>query len=158
MRKCSSEIQNALKTAVKQTVADLGGLDAAASCTRVGRSQIFDYGSIGTDKFIPIDVALDLELISGNPRITRALAEAQGYELQPIEGSPTHQLIDCLSRISEENGRLFRDVTLHLKGDGHLARSKVAEVMRDMSELIQAAKEAHRALLAETAPHKKNED
>lgn len=150
MRKCTPEIQNALKTAVKQTVADLGGLDAAASCTRVGRSQLFDYGNIGTDKHIPVDVALDLEMISGNPRISRAMASAQGFELQPMEGRPTHQLMDCLSRISDDNGRLFRDVMLYLKGDGHLAKEcKLDVVLRDMNELIHAAREAQQALLLE---------
>jgi hypothetical protein len=47
---------NALKTAMKLVITDLGGIDAAASCTRVGRSQINEYGTAGKDSFAPADV------------------------------------------------------------------------------------------------------
>lgn len=75
----------ALKTAVRLMVQQLGGLDAAKSCTRVGTSNLAEYASVHHPaRHAPIDVVLDLELIAGEPHVTAALARLQGYRLEPI--------------------------------------------------------------------------
>ncbi len=80
-RQCDLQMRNGLKTAFKRVVADLGGLACAASCTRVSPSHLSDYGNVESDKMPPMDVVLDLELISGRPHATSALAAMQGRAL-----------------------------------------------------------------------------
>lgn len=90
----------ALKTAVRLTIQRLGGLDAAATCTRVGRSNLSDYGSLAhLDRHIPADVILDLELIAGEPHITAALARAQGYRLEPVAARQTGDVVTPAQRL-----------------------------------------------------------
>ena len=78
VRKCTPEQINALKTAFKLVVSDVGGLEAAAACTRLGKSQLAEYGNINSEKMITVDVVLDLEAIGGAPHVTAAMAAAHG--------------------------------------------------------------------------------
>ena len=89
-RKFAPACYNAVKTAFKNLIADLGGIDAAASCTRIGRSQIANYGMAGNEQFVPVDVLMDLEQVGGFPHVTAALARTQGFVLVPIELSRDH--------------------------------------------------------------------
>lgn len=149
-RKCTEENINALKTAFKLVLADVGGLVAASTCTRVEVSQLSAYGNVANrEKIVPVDVALDLEMIGGAPHVTAALAAAQGYELVPLDSRPTHELVSCMSEISLDSGRLLADA-VQLMNQAHDRRSieAVERVQRDLRELISAAREAQRALSA----------
>jgi hypothetical protein len=140
MRKCSEGMQNGLKTAFKRVLDDLGGIEAAASCTRVGKSQLSDYGNIACDKMVPVDVVLDLELVSGQPHVTAALAATQGFELLPVDKRPTHELLASLARIADDNGRLFGDVARMI--GGMPTEHHRSLLRRHLTNVVAAAREA----------------
>jgi hypothetical protein len=149
-RKCCDVTLNTLKTAFKLTLGDVGGLDAATTVTRVGRSQLAAYGDIHSDRMPPVDVVLDLEAIGGEPRMTAALAAAHGYELAPLEGRPTHELAACLAEAATDCGQLLSDaVRLMGQAPGTRRRETVRDVRRDLHELVRMARETLRALDAE---------
>ncbi|MDI3308354.1 MAG: hypothetical protein QJR07_14775 [Acetobacteraceae bacterium] len=58
--------ERALKTLTRKLIDGVGGIDAAASCTNVGRSQIANYQSLISDQFIRIDVLNQLERVAQN--------------------------------------------------------------------------------------------
>ncbi|MFT8463158.1 phage regulatory CII family protein [Acetobacter persici] len=72
-----------LKTATKQAVEHVGGIDAAATISRVGRTQFSDYSNRQRDGMVPVDVALDLDHCAEKPLILAAMAHALGYVLIP---------------------------------------------------------------------------
>ena len=130
----------ALKTAVQVIVRQLGGLDAAATCCRVGRSNLGDYGSHAhPDRYIPADVILDLEAIAGEPIITTALARAQGYRLEPVAArqtgdvvSPAQRLMRAAAELSAQLLDALEDHTISpAERDGLLATAGLARQAAD---------------------------
>jgi hypothetical protein len=85
MTRASSDHQRvALKTATFAAVKAGGGSQAIgeAALTRVGQPMLSLYAATHEDsRFAGIDVALDLDLIAGQPFHARALASLQGYDL-----------------------------------------------------------------------------
>lgn len=74
----------ALKTAAKLLVHEVGQLDAAASCCRLGRSQIAECCDPNKpDRWLPLDVIADLEKVAGRPIVTAVLARLAHHLLMP---------------------------------------------------------------------------
>jgi hypothetical protein len=98
----------ALRTAVRHLVQELGGIDAASTVCRVGRSQISDYQTPHGDKFMPLDVVMQLEASLGQPVVTTALALAAGCTLLPLNPlAERSALAALLARIGKDTGELF---------------------------------------------------
>ena len=89
-RASNTRQRNALKLATRAAVEACGGGVAIdeSGATRVGRAALSRYAaSQEVDNFPPLDVALDLDLASGQPFLARALASAQGFDLKPRAGA-----------------------------------------------------------------------
>jgi hypothetical protein len=142
---------NAIKTAVKLVVADLGGIDAAASCTRVGRSQIAEYGVPGKDSFAPADVIMDLERVGGAAHITAALARAQGYMLVPMD-MPRERgaLASLMAEIGRDVGDLFGTAATALAHD-KLSEQERQDLLRELDTLRGVSAEAIAFLMRASA-------
>jgi hypothetical protein len=78
----------AIKTATKAAVAHVGGIDAAACVSRVGRTQFSDYSNRQRDAVVPLDVALDLDHSAEHPFLLHAMAQALGYAVIPLHVGP----------------------------------------------------------------------
>ncbi len=140
-RASAIEDRNALKTAFKQVVVMLGGLEAAASCTRVAKSQLSEYGSVQADeRHAPIDVVLDLERIAGEPLITAALARAQGCLLLPVELVGDNDIARALQLVATDAGRTLADAMRALSGDMGEAERRTLQI--DLGDLVRAANAA----------------
>ena len=75
----------ALKTAARLLVGAVGGLEAAASVCRVNKSVLAAaYDPHQPDRYLPIDVVADLELVAAEPVVTHVLARLAGQALVPI--------------------------------------------------------------------------
>ncbi len=141
-RAFASEQYNSVKTAFKLLVQQLGGIDAAASCTRVGRSQISEYGLTASDKTVPADVIMDLEAIAGVPMVTAALARAQGYGLVMIEPKRARgELAVLLARIGQDAGELFATAASALAHKRPTPAERQA-LLRELDDLRRTADEA----------------
>ena len=142
-RKTTEQNLNALKTAFKLVIADVGGLDAGSTCTRVGKSQLSDYGSVSCDKMPPTDVVMDLEAIGGNAHVTAEACRQQGGAFLRYELRPHHELIASLQRIALDNGSLFAEAVQMLNAKASAqARQRMIEQLLDIQQAV------HEALLA----------
>lgn len=99
----------ALKVATTEMIKGVGGLEAAAAHTRVGKSMLAEYGSPNkSDTFVPIDVVLDLEPLtrerSGWPHVTQALCKAMGgtFVAEPEVPATSADLLMLCSQLSTE--------------------------------------------------------
>lgn len=96
-----------LKTGVAVLLKRVGGLEAAASATRVGVSKLSEYQSRRMeDRHMPVDVVLDLEAIAGEPLVTAALARAAGYRLVRIEAGETGDVVSPVQAVTRDAGEL----------------------------------------------------
>ncbi|AOW49407.1 hypothetical protein [Acetobacter ascendens] len=80
----SSTFVPAIKTATKTALTHVGGVDAAARISRVGRTQFSDYQNRSKECVVPVDVAVDLDHCAEHPFILEAMAHALGYVLMPL--------------------------------------------------------------------------
>jgi hypothetical protein len=127
--------RRALKTAAHVLVGEVGGLDAAAAATRVGRSNLSDYGRPGQPHFMPIDVVLDLEIALHRPVVTQQLALAQGYDLVRIVADPAGGLVPAqLAAMGRETAALFATAAVAL-ADGRLCPAERAALSGHAAEL-----------------------
>jgi hypothetical protein len=140
----------ALKTGWKLLVRDLGGVDAVAAATRATRSLASEYGNVHSERFVPVDVVLEAEVIGGSPHVTAALARAQGFELLPVVVRLDGTLAKELARIGRDIGDLFTRAANAL-GGGEISEADRAGMVRDLDDLRRTAAEAL-MLLAPNSP------
>lgn len=60
---------HAIKTATQAVIRAVGGVDAAASFVRVGRSQLSDYQNRHSQSVVPVDVAIEMDRCAQEPII-----------------------------------------------------------------------------------------
>ncbi len=150
-RQFAPEVFNALKTATKLVINALGGLEAAATCCRVGKSQLSDYCNINGDKFILADVTMELERVAGTPFLTAALALTAGYTLVPIEPlRERNTLAMLLSAIGKDTGELFATAAMAL-GHAQPTDDERTRMLAELSDLHRLTGETIRHLQADDA-------
>ncbi|MDX1730207.1 MAG: hypothetical protein R3184_03635 [Aurantimonas coralicida] len=112
-RPTTDEIRRHLKLATKSALYAAGGAAGivAQKMTRVGEAALSFYASLGDDhchRSVPLDVALDLDFVAGEPIHARALANAQGYRLVPVvEEKPNGRFaLADVARIAHDYGQV----------------------------------------------------
>jgi hypothetical protein len=134
--------QRAVKTAWKLLVAKVGGVEAAAACTRASRSLVSDYGNYESPRFAPGNAILDVEEIAGEPLVTAALARARGYELVMVETPlAAGQLASLVAEFSPVIGELFATLA-HALTHKNLTPDELADLLREFGDAHRVAGEA----------------
>lgn len=136
-----------LKTAWKALVQDLGGVEATAAATRAGRTLASDYGNVASDRYVPVDIILDAEIIAGTPHVTAALAALQGYALVPRQADPAAQIATLLAAVGRESGEVFASAAVAL-ADGKLTSAEALSLVGELADLERAAATAIASLRA----------
>ncbi|WP_455156081.1 phage regulatory CII family protein [Sphingomonas zeae] len=102
-----------LKNATAEMIKGVGGVEAAATFCRVGKSTLSDAQSWRRpDVFVALDVVADLEPLArdrtGWPHVTRALCTAMGGVFVPLpEAQATREdLLMLLAAKARESGEL----------------------------------------------------
>lgn len=151
MRSHSRADYLALKAATRRLVERVGGVDAAAAVTRVGRSQLSVYGVPDSDQYAPIDIVADLEAEAAAPLVTQALAAAQHLALGPMNAAASAAPVSLLTHVAQltkELGDVAR-VAADADADGNLSAAELASLITETSDLIEAANRTHLALCRE---------
>lgn len=131
----------AFKALARTLIDAVGGLDAAAAATRVGKSQLGNYQSPHHEQFMPVDVVARLELLGGEPLITAELARRAGCRLVPVQAISGGQLGALLAHLGSEVGDMFATYATAWR-DGRISRDEMAAIQRDLQSLIRAASNA----------------
>jgi hypothetical protein len=140
-----------LKAATRQLVRLAGGVESAASITRVGFPAVARYGNLAEpDCYMPIDIVADLEADTGEPLVTRALAEATGHVLVPGPAVPAEgDFVGHVARIAREAGEVMARLG-HALADGRITAAECRELklVDEAGDLVVAAARLKRALIA----------
>jgi len=98
-----------LKDAVTALVKECGGLERAASLTRVSPSSMQRYTSPADHDYqMPVDVALALEMSCGVPHVTRFLAMETKHVLVNTSPHDDTPLAVDVAKVGQEMAELFQ--------------------------------------------------
>ncbi|MFT9323330.1 MAG: phage regulatory CII family protein, partial [Acetobacter sp.] len=125
----------AIKTATKQAIAYVGGIDAAACVGRVGRTQFSEYSNRARDAVIPLDVALDLDHCAEHPFLLHAMAQALGYAAIPLHVGPGDFGQD-MSEYAIASGDIMA-TAMRILEDGVVDRQEAQEIAPKMMHAKQ---------------------
>lgn len=84
----SARFVAAIKNATLKAVNAINDFDAAASFTRVSKTQLHGYTNKAQPIVVPLDVAIDLDQAAGHAPILTAYAHAMGYVVVPLHVGP----------------------------------------------------------------------
>lgn len=132
-----------LKIKFGELVGRIGGLEAAASFCRVGKSTLARYASIvqaDAECFAPIDVVRDLEALAGEPIVTATLCAMADGVFVPVPSAPATagDLLTMMSKLSGE----FNDTTGAIcagYSDGKFCAADATKLERELNDVIRVA-------------------
>lgn len=128
-----------LKAATRALVAANGTQQQAAAVTRLDQSDLSRGGSNSLpDRFLPLDVIADLEAASGEPIITRALAELSGCVL--IEPALDEEASETLSREVGHSAQRFGELMTNYgqaSADAVITPDEARQIARDAYAMIR---------------------
>lgn len=143
-----------IKTAVKEALNRIGGLDAAASVVRVGRSQLSDYGNRNSQQVVPVDVAVALDCCAQSPLILAAMAHAEGYGLVPLHFGEGHIPRDMAKFAGEASLTIQRG--FESLEDNQVDVAEAQELIRCLSSVILVSQHLQGTLgkiVSDNKPH-----
>ncbi len=139
-----------LKAAFRRLTKAAGGQESAASITRVDFQRIGRYGRPHETMFAPTDVVADLEADAGDPLVTRAMADLQGYLLvpkPPAEGDL--EWVKHLGALGKESGEAIVGLSKIVGcGDTTITANEIQkmELRREVAEAMEVLAQIDKAL------------
>jgi regulatory protein CII len=130
----------ALKAATRRLIKQSGGQEACVSDTRIVRHQSFSqYGAPDwPEKYMPLDVAFDLERQLGLPVVTAHQARALNHVLVPMPAATgPGPVLTALGKTGEEVGQVFTKAAEALR-DGRITEPENKCVAREIDEALVA--------------------
>ncbi|MBB3937913.1 hypothetical protein [Aureimonas phyllosphaerae] len=144
-RPSSETMRNGLKLATRLSLTAAGGAAALVRerLVRVGEAALSFACSPHVDheeRFVALDVALDLDFLAGEPLHARALAAAQGYELRLLERSASagvfgHSDIRNLTREFAD----LQDTMFAALDDGTICRKDREAILAELADVERMA-------------------
>jgi hypothetical protein len=126
----------AIKSATRRACEDAGPLHEIAANTRADKSQLSRYGNPDQAEFIPLDIAMDLDALSGGDRILRAWAELRGYDLVRDErGVRVEDMTRHIGAVGVEAGELISEMC-NAAADGKITPREAEAVERRADDVI----------------------
>ncbi|GAN68311.1 thioredoxin domain-containing protein [Acetobacter orleanensis] len=145
----------AIKTATKNALKVIGGIDAAERVCRVGRSQLSDYGNRNSLQCVPADVAVDLDISAQEPLILAAMAVAEGFRLVPVKFSGTGHIPQELAKFSKFTSEVLQEGIESLE-DGQVDVAEARAILEHLHPSRLAMDRLEHALhkiIADNKPH-----
>ena len=148
IRHLPAEDYHRLKAATRRLIKLCGGVEQAATVTRVEKSVLGDYAS--HDKmqfFIPADVAADLEAECGQTVVSKLLVELGGEGLRcgPIAED---QILPRTSALSVQLGKVHEANLEALRNDGRIDNGELDAIIREAETHMREATAYHDELCA----------
>lgn len=128
----------ALKTAVRELVHDVGGLEAASAACRLQRSSLARNYSPQHPELLPVDVVAELERASGTMPVTTALARLGRHALVPLHADPGEpELLRQLGELMRHVGQACTSGA-EAMSDGLLEAHEIEALKRDLHRVGSA--------------------
>lgn len=133
-------IHTALKSATRRQIRAAGGVEAAASVTRVGKTELSNYQSEHSGRYIPVDVFADLMIATGSVELLETVASLANYTVFPND-STGRDLTGDIVTLAENAATLFHDFARECaKND--LPESALLELEMDLARVVAIAMHA----------------
>ena len=145
--------KQALKVRTKELWQAAGGVEAAASYTRVGRSQLSDASNRNLPCFLSVDALVDLEDVTrdtpGWPVMTRHLAQRQGFILMPVPELPSSAaaMHDVIGAVLTQTGEAVATLG-RIYADGRVDRDEVDVGVKEIDEAVAELMKARAMIIA----------
>lgn len=140
-REITAEELAGIKIATRKLVKRLGGVEAAGSISRWGKSALAEaYDLNRPDRALPADVIADLERVAGDPLVTAVLARLAGCALVPMPRAGGMEDA-AIAKVAEGTAELFAEWA-RAKADASLTaqeRQAVAERLLTVSQVALVA-------------------
>lgn len=131
----------AIKTATRRSCEDAAPLHQIAEYTRCDQAQLSRYGNAERPEFIPLDIAMDLDTLSGGDRILRAWAHLRGYELVRDErGIAVEDMRQHASSILKEAGEAIHAMGAVVGKATPNSAAACERELEDLADVIDLAK------------------
>lgn len=140
-----------LKVRFGELVAKVGGIEAAASLTRVGKSAIARYASLNpaeAECFAPVDIVRDLEAVAGEAIVTAALCTMADGTFVALPDAPAtrEDLLTLLARQAKEQSDTTAAICAGL-ADGKLDAADAEKILAELDQLIRVSAHMRAELL-----------
>lgn len=136
-----------LKARTRQMYNEVGGVVEASEYTRLKKSVHSEFQNPNIEKFAPLDVVMDLELMGGKPFVTEFLAEMQGYYLTPVEAiaHSGKTLVEAVIDANQKHHELSQETTKAL-ADGKIDADEIKTLLPIAEQDFLASKRLFDAL------------
>ncbi|WP_336946698.1 phage regulatory CII family protein [Asaia sp. HN010] len=124
-----------IKTATQAAIQAVGGIDAAASFVRVGRSQLSDYQNRHSPSVVPVDVAVELDKCAQQPVILSVMASQLGFMLLPIDlgdGCAATSMAEVASTVGDT-----MNATMRALSDGKIDQHEAMDLAHRLNDVIR---------------------
>ncbi|PLW79091.1 hypothetical protein C0081_02340 [Cohaesibacter celericrescens] len=127
-RQFSNELYLRLRRRCRDIVKKAGGIECASEITRVNQAQLARYGQPHGADWMPADVIADLEKDIGEPIVSRALVQLQGYEIVKLpDGRWEGDINQQLAQMFKEIGEISQKIGVCLADDGCVSRDEARQ-------------------------------
>ncbi len=149
-RGVGSSVYRGLKTASRTLLSACGPLKVAAGLSRIRSiSTLARFGSVSeedADRFMPVDVALDLMAASGDLTLLEVMAFHLDCEIRPLADAPSDAALAAGQQIGVM-GSLISDLAAVLE-DGEITRDEIEErgLVAELEQVITQARKLRAGL------------
>lgn len=138
----------AIKTATHLLIDRVGGLAAAASACNKSVSRLSEFQSRNhPDAIMPLDTALMLEMVAGEPIMTAVLARMQGFSVARPDATNTPEIGRAVALAARSAGAATA-AFMEAQADGHIDAGEAAELRRHFETVRDSADAALAGLAA----------
>ncbi|SEQ33794.1 hypothetical protein SAMN05216548_10424 [Faunimonas pinastri] len=139
LRPSTPQERRALKSITETAIEQAGGPVSMQWATRVEAGDLTRYGKAHYAKrFVPIDVALDIDRRAPQPFILQTYAAILGFGLTRVASAATENICEIVARLVKETAEVWQSVTEGLS-DGVLDRRELDCAIRELDEQMDVA-------------------
>ncbi|MEO3997205.1 phage regulatory CII family protein [Mesorhizobium sp. CAU 1732] len=148
-RPTSDHQRQKLKASTKRSVDRAGGGTVFAGHTRVEGAQLSKYAALSEiNAYMPIDVAVDCDMIGGAPIILGTMATVLGYSIAPIESTPGRVTPELVGSLIRETGEVSA-IVLETMAAGKLTPTARSAISKEIDEALAALWQLRAAIRCE---------
>jgi hypothetical protein len=135
-----------LKAATRREIKTAGGIEAAAEASRVGKSEMSNYQSDNSTRFMPIDVLADLMAANRTTNVLETLASIVDCSIFP-NNVAGRNLTGDVAALAEHAASLFHHFARECDSSD-ISKTTLAQLERDLAQVVASAMHA-RAIIRE---------
>lgn len=147
IRPTSDHDRARLKAASGRAIERAGGGTLFSDQTRVEAPVLSKYKAIHEETaFMPIDVAVDCDMVAGAPIILSAMASTLGYSVAPMAPERVRYAPELVGSLIREAGEASA-VILEAMADGKLTEAERAKIAKEIDQAAMALWKLRASLL-----------